>query len=261
MKKVDGEDSSIVLKDAYFALYSLYERDAIAMEDYEALSVKPDKEIEYDDQTWYLSRVSSTDTNGLINWNSLGRDKYLYKEVKAPAQYELNDQMHIVVKTSGENVIEVKNNLAYITLSAKKEWNDTISDGEINKASRPESITVSVKNGDEVVDTLTLSGSNNWSATSKKLLKYDSTGKEIDYKLVEESVDGYVSTSSIEDDGTIKFTNTLTSVSISKVNTDLIALEGAKLQLFEGDTKVDEWISSTTPHVIKGLKIGISLII
>ena len=256
VKKVDGEDSSIVLKDAYFALYSLYERDAIAMEDYETLSVKPDKEIEYDDQTWYLSRVSSTDTNGLINWNSLGRDKYLYKEVKAPAQYELNDQMHIVVKTSGENVIEVKNNLAYITLSAKKEWNDTISDGEINKASRPESITVSVKNRDEVVDTLTLSGSNNWSATSKKLLKYDSTGKEIDYKLVEESVDGYVSTSSIEDDGTIKFTNTLTSVSISKVNTDLIALEGAKLQLFEGDTKVDEWISSTTPHVIKGLKIG-----
>lgn len=256
VKKVDNDDSSIVLKDAYFALYSLYERDAMATEDYESLNVKPDKEIEYGVQTWYLSRVSSTDINGLINWDNLGRDKYIFKEVKAPAQYELNNQVYVVTKTSGENTIEVKNNLVYITLSAKKEWNDTVNDGETNKTSRPESITVDVKNGNEIVDTLTLNSSNNWSATSKKLLKYDSTGKEIDYKLVEESVDGYISTSSIEEDGTIKFTNTLTSVSISKVNTDLVALEGAKLQLLDGTTKVDEWISSTTPHVIKGLKIG-----
>ena len=69
-------------------------------------------------------------------------------------------------------------------LTVKKVWNDN------NAAKRPASLTVYLKNGDTVVQTVKLTADNNWSATVTKLPKF-ADGKEIKYTWTEEAVAGY----------------------------------------------------------------------
>ena len=67
-----------------------------------------------------------------------------------------------------------------ISIPVNKIWEDDANRDGV----RPDSVTVSVYNGNNVVDTLELSAANNWSGTTVELPKY-SGGAEIDYTVEE----------------------------------------------------------------------------
>lgn len=72
-----------------------------------------------------------------------------------------------------------------INIKVKKEWVD-----EGNKDKRPTSIKVNLKNGETIVNTVTLNDANKWSYTFEKLPRYSIEG-EIQYTVEEEPVEGY----------------------------------------------------------------------
>ncbi|MCC8045417.1 MAG: Cna B-type domain-containing protein [Clostridiales bacterium] len=107
------------------------------------------------------------------------------------------------------------------TVTVTKEW----ADDNDAYGLRPGEVTVNVyvKDSSTRVDTLTLSGSNSWTATSKNLPKYDSNGKEIVYTAVEASLDDYTAsyqyTYSYDDNGDIK-TGTATEAQLADLTVD-----------------------------------------
>ena len=120
-----------------------------------------------------------------------------------------------------------------ITVSGTKTWVDY--DNKEN--TRPSSITVEVLNGNDVVDTITVTAENNWNYTSKELPKYDAQNNVINYTVREQATDKY--TPSVEGTG---ITNTLnyvpkTSITVSKTwvdndNQDGVRPTTIKVQLF-----------------------------
>ncbi|MBR5417324.1 MAG: Cna B-type domain-containing protein [Clostridiales bacterium] len=101
-----------------------------------------------------------------------------------------------------------------ISLSVEKIWDDNNNQDGI----RPASISVVLKNGTTVVDTLTLEDSNDWKGSVTGLDKY-AGGQVIAYEWEEVSVTGYT-TSTTEASGLTTITNKhvpeTTSVSVTK---------------------------------------------
>lgn len=94
-----------------------------------------------------------------------------------------------------------------ITISGKKTWKD--NDNQDGK--RPQSITVYLKNGDNVVGSAIVTADKNWSWSFENLPKY-ANGKEIKYSIAEKEVKDYISS---VDGYNIKNTHTSEKVDIS----------------------------------------------
>lgn len=69
-----------------------------------------------------------------------------------------------------------------ISITAKKVWDDDENVAE----KRPASVTIKLMNGSQEVATDIANLENNWQVTFSNLAKYDSKGKEIDYKVKEQ---------------------------------------------------------------------------
>ena len=69
-----------------------------------------------------------------------------------------------------------------ISITAKKVWDDNENAAE----KRPASVTIKLMNGSQEVATDIANLENNWQVTFSNLAKYDSKGKEIDYKVKEQ---------------------------------------------------------------------------
>ena len=89
-------------------------------------------------------------------------------------------------------------------VTAKKEWHDNNNQDGI----RPKKISISLKNKENIIDTVELTEANNWSTTFKDLPKYENEGTLINYTIVENTIiPGYKT--SINNDTEIKtITNT-----------------------------------------------------
>ena len=76
-----------------------------------------------------------------------------------------------------------------ITIDIEKTWQD----GNNAEGKRPASVVVQLKNGDEVVQTLTITPDEegNWKGSFEDVPRYDSEGKEIKYTVQEVPVPGY----------------------------------------------------------------------
>lgn len=112
--KADSENSEIKLENAKFAIYSPNKGDQLSDSDYEALGINAEKEISYDDKSWYIAGVQSTDSNGEIIFESLCRDKYCILEVASPDGYILTAEPKIVTNNSLLQNIEIFNHKAPI---------------------------------------------------------------------------------------------------------------------------------------------------
>lgn len=89
--KRDEQQPEVTLPGAVFALYSPEPEDAMTDEAYQALSDKPEREIEAEGGgTWYLMSVETTDAGGGITWGELKHDSYYVAEVAAPDGYYLS---------------------------------------------------------------------------------------------------------------------------------------------------------------------------
>ncbi len=102
-----------------------------------------------------------------------------------------------------DSTSEVKNEK--ITLTIKGLWDD-------NKyVKRPNSFVVHIKNGDQVVKTVTLKKEDNWEITAD-VDKYDSNGKEIKYSLDVEKISGYKTPVVTKTGNTFKIFNDIVDV-------------------------------------------------
>ena len=105
IKKVSSEDGA-ALNGARFAIYS---------QDAEDLSTEADADAPartaYEGGTWYLKEVRETAGGGLAAFSGLTKDRYLIKEVKAPAGYYAgDDSTRIVTKGNDKDqTIEIEN--------------------------------------------------------------------------------------------------------------------------------------------------------
>ena len=78
-----------------------------------------------------------------------------------------------------------------ITIDIEKTWQD----GNDADGTRPASVNVQLKNGDDVVKEITIAPDKdgNWKGSFENVSRYDSEGKEIVYTVKEKAVDSYIS--------------------------------------------------------------------
>lgn len=101
IEKVDADAQDTRLADAWFALYSPDERDAMTDDAYNALPYKPDRQVTVGGQTWYLTQVDATKAeSGFLTFSGLLREKYSYKEFRAPNGYTLDDTLCTITRTA-----------------------------------------------------------------------------------------------------------------------------------------------------------------
>ena len=139
-----------------------------------------------------------------VNEQDMNEDEKIVNVVKATATEPTNPDK--TIEKEDEEIVPVN---PYITVSGEKTWVD-YNDQE---NTRPESIIVEILNGNDVVDTITVTAENGWKYTSKELPKYDAENNVINYTVREQSVDKYT----VAVEGTA-ITNTLNYVPMVTVS-------------------------------------------
>lgn len=91
-----------------------------------------------------------------------------------------------------------------IDIRIKKVW-------ENPRIPHPDKVKVNLKNGDTVIDSITLSESDGWKGVFSNLPKYDASGAVIKYKVAEVAVEGYSSEVSGDAEHGFTVTNTSTA--------------------------------------------------
>ena len=119
----------------------------------------------------------------------------------------------------GKTITNTLNQVNDVKVEGKKVW----VDGNNVSNTRPESITVKLMNGKDVVKTQTVTpdADGNWEYSFTELPKYDENYKVISYTVEEEAVEGYTSTVK----GTT-ITNTLNQVKDVKVEGEKVWVDG-----------------------------------
>ena len=91
-----------------------------------------------------------------------------------------------------------------ISIPVKKVW-------ENPKIPHPEEVTINLKNGGAVIDSITLSEGNDWEGAFSNLPRRDASGAEIAYTVAEEPVEGYKADISGDAQSGFAVTNTSTA--------------------------------------------------
>ena len=162
---------------------------------------------------------------------------YSVEEVNVPEDYESSQDGNNIINTHTPENISIK---------GYKYWND-----KGNEISRPKEINIRLlANGKEVASKI-VTKADDWKWKFENQPKYEN-GQEIEYTITEDKVDGYITTK-----GTGKYDviNTLTKVTIEKIDAIGNLLPGATFEIQDKDGKViDTWTTSTkdNPHVITG---------
>ena len=91
-----------------------------------------------------------------------------------------------------------------ISIPVKKVW-------ENPKIPHPEEVTINLKNGETVIDSITLSESKDWKGAFSNLPRRDASGAEIEYSVAEDAVEGYDSAITGDAQGGFTVTNTSTA--------------------------------------------------
>lgn len=98
-----------------------------------------------------------------------------------------------------------------ISIPVKKVW-------ENPKIPHPEEVTINLKNGGAVIDSITLSEGNDWEGAFSNLPRRDASGAEIEYTVAEDAVEGY--SSAVSGDALNGFT--VTNTSTAKVDVPVV---------------------------------------
>src|SRR5699024_4911544 len=122
--------------------------------------------------------------NDLNKYDEDGEEiNYTIDEVKVDGYETTVDGVDITNLRVGETEV-----------SGTKTWLDDESE------ERPEEITVQLlANGEETDETVSVDADSNWKYAFTELDKYDNQGKEIEYSVDEEEVDGYEKSIDVHD--------------------------------------------------------------
>ena len=191
-------------------------------------------------------------TNGTYTIENLKPGTYLVYELNAmslnPSWTLLATSVTAVnttVVVNETSTVDLQNNyeIARTSASIMKVWNDMDDlDG-----SRPESLTVHLMNGNNVVATVVLNEHNGWYAEVNDLPLYDDEGNIITYTWAEDNVNGYELTNQVSMGNVTVITNThipeLVNVTVLKIwedNNNVIGMRPTKITvtLYNGGTAV-----------------------
>lgn len=197
----------------------------------------------YADETAQGDPIELNEDNGWkYTWSNLEKKsgsndiEYTVDEVSVPAGYTKT-----VIANEGKTEYTITNTHTTETTEAtvRKVWNDSNDqDGK-----RPDSLNVNLMNGNTVVDTVTLTADNNWTATVQNLPK-KANGTDIVYSWSEGNMpEGYSLTDTAKDGTVTTLTNSYsteeTSVSVRKVWTDSDNQDGIRPESISVQLKVD----------------------
>ncbi|MBQ8681448.1 MAG: Cna B-type domain-containing protein [Bacilli bacterium] len=115
-------------------------------------------------------------------------EKYIISEINIPEGYELVGSNEIEITVEKNKTIEVtfNNRAETVDVSGTKTWDDKDNQDGI----RPTEITVKLlKNGVEFKE-VKVNDTNGWKYSFNDLDKYEN-GKEIEYTIIEDEVEGY----------------------------------------------------------------------
>ena len=112
-----------------------------------------------------------------------------------------------------------------IDIRIKKVW-------ENPRIPHPDKVKVNLKNGDTVIDSITLSESDGWKGVFSNLPKYDASGAVIKYKVAEVAVEGYSSEVSGDAEHGFTVTNTVKTGGLD-VSKTVVAREGLADKTFK----------------------------
>lgn len=159
-------------------------------------------------------------------WDQLD-DRYQWSvQEDVPTGYEVSSKTE-------DNTVFITNHNDYepvpdpepVDLSVKKVWSDT----DNKNGSRPDSVTVTLYNGDEAVEKVTLSAENNWMYTWKDL---DGSG---DWSVLETGIPKGYTPSYRTENGVVTITNTATLIQTGQLNWPIPVLGGlGVLMIFFG---------------------------
>lgn len=204
----------------------------------------------YADETAQGDPIELNEDNGWkYTWSNLEKKsgsndiEYTVDEVSVPAGYTKT-----VIANEGKTEYTITNTHTTETTEAtvRKVWNDSNDqDGK-----RPDSLNVNLMNGNTVVDTVTLTADNNWTATVQNLPK-KANGTDIVYSWSEGNMpEGYSLTDTAKDGTVTTLTNSYsteeTSVSVRKVWTDSDNQDGIRPESISVQLKVDGKASGDT---------------
>ena len=197
----------------------------------------------YADETAQGDPIELNEDNGWkYTWSNLEKKsgsndiEYTIDEVSVPAGYTKT-----VTANEGKTEYTITNTHTTETTEAivRKVWNDSNDqDGK-----RPDSLNVNLMNGNTVVDTVTLTADNNWTATVQNLPK-KANGTDIVYSWSEGNMpEGYSLTDTAKDGTVTTLTNSYsteeTSVSVRKVWTDSDNQDGIRPESISVQLKAD----------------------
>ena len=126
-------------------------------------------------------------------------------------------------------------------INVEKKWDDKNNQDGV----RPDQITITLYANGESKSTRVITAEDNWKTSFTNLPKYDS-GKEIEYTVTENPIEGYTLSSNVTSDNTITLTNSYTPELTSKTvvkewrdsnNQDGIRPEYIEVQLYANGTK------------------------
>ena len=98
-----------------------------------------------------------------------------------------------------------------VSIPVKKVW-------ENPRIPHPEEVTINLKNGETVIDSITLNKVGDWKGSFEGLPKYDASGAVIEYAVAEDAVDGY--SPAVSGDAQAGFT--VTNTSTAKVDVPVV---------------------------------------
>lgn len=197
----------------------------------------------YADETAQGDPIELNEDNGWkYTWSNLEKKsgsndiEYTVDEVSVPSGYTKT-----VTANEGKTEYTITNTHTTETTEAtvRKVWNDSNDqDGK-----RPDSLNVNLMNGNTVVDTVTLTADNSWTATVQNLPK-KANGTDIVYSWSEGNMpEGYSLTDTAKDGTVTTLTNSYsteeTSVSVRKVWTDSDNQDGIRPESISVQLKAD----------------------
>lgn len=193
-----------------------------------------------------------TDSNGNISVSKIPMGSYILKETKTKDGFVLDDKETAITFKQTDTVTKeytVTTNVENKTTKYAFSKKSVTSDNELEGAK----LTVTDKDGN-IID--------EWISGKAPHMIEGLTANQV-YTLTEEiAPDGYVKATTIyftvENDGKVqKITMIDKTVSMSKVDVGGKEVEGAAIQVKDKDGNiVDEWVSTTESHLIKGLEEG-----
>ncbi|SEA34047.1 Cna protein B-type domain-containing protein, partial [Lachnospiraceae bacterium NK3A20] len=206
----------------------------------------------------------TTGADGTVTSGSLTSGTYRVKEKVAPVGYELNEEeFELQVTPDGGAVKTITDKKLQINISITKKWEDADNQDGIRPSAEDFASKVKLMNGTEEVTgyppTVTDNGDGTYTVKYSDLPEYVN-GSKADYKIAEDSIDGYTADKTSAADGetiTNSHTPGTTEISITKKWADTNNQDGirpsaneyaAKVHLMNGDTEVENVVPTVTDN-------------